>query len=155
MLVIVMALFFANATAAQYDSRCSKLAATLDQLRVKIATVEAELQSLCTPQSTAARRLDAPEPTRTALVIQPTQSIEATGYNASDAVNQPGRADGAHPESGRRRRAEQGDVHDTYAVECWAAGSAFSGGSRCNCLGEPAHPKLGSRRTIKILLASW
>ena len=118
--VVVMALLFANATAAQDDSRCSKLAATLDQLRVKIASVEAELRSLCTPQSNAARRLDAPEPTRTALVIQPTQSVEATGYNASDAVNQPGRADGAHAESGRRRRAEPVDVRATYAVECWA-----------------------------------
>ena len=153
--VIVIALFIANAAKAQTGSRCSELAVTLDQLRLEIASVEAELRSLCNPQSNEARRLGAPEPNRTALVIQPSQSIEATGDNTSDAVQQPGRADGAHAESGRRRRAGQGDIHATYAVECWAAGSAFLHDARCNCLGEPAHPKLGSRRTIKILLASW
>ena len=152
--VIAIALFLANAAAAQDGSRCSELAVTLDQLRVKIASVEAELGSLCTPRSNETRRQGAPEPTRTALVIQPTQLIAATGYNASAVQQQPRRADGAHAESGRRR-AGQTDVHATYGVECWAAGSAFSNGSRCNCLGKPAHPELGSRRTIKILLASW
>ena len=155
MSVIVIALFIANAAKAQTGSRCSELAVTLDQLRLEIASVEAELWSLCNPQSNEARRLGAHEPNRTALMIQPTQSIEATGYNASNAVNQPGRANGAHPESGGRRRAGKGGVHATYAVECWAAGSAFLHDARCNCLGEPAHPKLGSRRTIKILLPSW
>ncbi len=151
--VVVIALFLANAALAQDadGSRCPELAATLNQLRLKIASVEAELGSLCTPRrgprSNETRQLGAPEPTRTALVTQPTQLIEAAGYNSSDAMNQP---DAAHAESGRRRR-----TGTTYAVECWAAGSAFSNGSRCNCLGEPAHPKLGSRRTIKILLASW
>jgi hypothetical protein len=150
--VVVIALFLANAAVAQDadGSRCPELAVTLNQLRLKIASVEAELGSLCIPRSNETRQLGAPEPTRTALVTQPTQLIEAAGYNSSDAVSQPDRGDGAHAESGRRRRAGT-----TYAVECWAAGSAFSNGSRCNCLGEPAHPKLGSRRTIKILLASW
>jgi hypothetical protein len=116
--------------------------------------VEAELRTLCTPRSNETRRLSAPEPTRTALVIQPTHLIRATGYNAS-AAQQPRRANGTRAESGRRR-AGQGDVlATTYAVDCWAAVSAFSNGSKCNCLGKPAHPKLGSRRTIRILLASW
>jgi hypothetical protein len=153
--VIAIALFLANTAAAQDGARCSELAVTLDRLRVKIASVEAELGSLCTPRSNETRRLGAPEPTRTALVTQPTQLIEAAGYNSSDAVNQPVRGDGAYAESGGRRRAGKGGVHATYAVECWAAGSAFFNGSRCNCLGEPAHPKLGSRRTIKILIPSW
>ena len=155
--VVVIALFLANAAVAQDadGSRCPELAATLNQLRLKIASVEAELGSLCTPRrgprSNETRQLGAPEPTRTALVTQPTQLIEAAGYNSSDAVNQPVRGDGAHAESGGRRCAGKGGVHATYAVECWAAGSAFSNDSRCNCLGEPAHPKLGSRRTIEIL----
>jgi hypothetical protein len=42
----------------------------------------------------------------------------------------------------------------SYAVECWAPRSAFSN-PRCNCLGEMAHPKLNSRRTINIVVGSW
>ena len=50
----------------------------------------------------------------------------------------------------RRRR----DVHATYAVDCWAPNSAFVDPS-CNCLGEAAHPKLGSRPTIVVVVGGW
>jgi hypothetical protein len=46
------------------------------------------------------------------------------------------------------------DVGRVYATHCWEAGSAFADRS-CNCFGEPAHPKLYSRRTIKIVVGSW
>ena len=46
------------------------------------------------------------------------------------------------------------DVGHVYATHCWEAGSAFADRS-CNCFGEPAHPKLDSRRAIKIVVGSW
>jgi hypothetical protein len=54
----------------------------------------------------------------------------------------------ARPE---RRRL---DDRLSYAVPCWAPGSAFADPA-CNCLGEAAHPKLGSRPTIKVVVGSW
>jgi hypothetical protein len=50
-----------------------------------------------------------------------------------------------------RRRV---DDRISYAVHCWAPGSAFVDPS-CNCLGEAAHAQLGSRPTIKVLVGSW
>jgi hypothetical protein len=50
------------------------------------------------------------------------------------------------------RRAE--DANHQYAVQCWGTRSAFTDRT-CNCLGEAAHPKLGSRPTIKIVVGSW
>ena len=41
-----------------------------------------------------------------------------------------------------------------YAVHCWSPNSTFTDPS-CNCLGEAAHPKLGSRPTIRIIVGSW
>jgi hypothetical protein len=52
--------------------------------------------------------------------------------------------------SSARRR---GDEH-AFSAHCWAPGSAFADPS-CNCLGEPAHPNLGSRPTIKVCIGSW
>jgi hypothetical protein len=50
------------------------------------------------------------------------------------------------------RRAE--DANHQYAVHCWGTRSAFTDRA-CNCLGEAAHSKLGSRPTIKIVVGSW
>jgi hypothetical protein len=52
--------------------------------------------------------------------------------------------------SSERRR---GDEH-AFSAHCWAPGSAFADPS-CNCLGESAHPNLGSRPTIKVCIGSW
>ncbi len=41
-----------------------------------------------------------------------------------------------------------------YAVHCWAQNSSFTD-PLCNCLGEGAHPKLGYRRTIGIIVGGW
>ena len=43
---------------------------------------------------------------------------------------------------------------EVYAAHCWAPNSSFTDPS-CNCLGEGAHPKLGYRSTIKIIVGSW
>jgi hypothetical protein len=63
-----------------------------------------------------------------------------------------------HAKSSPSRRASQRaqlQHHgNQYAVQCWAARSAFADPS-CNCLSEPAHPKLGLRRTIRIVVGSW
>ena len=50
-----------------------------------------------------------------------------------------------------RRRVDDGL---SYAAHCWAPGRAFSD-PKCNCLGEDAHPKLGSRPTVKIVIGGW
>ena len=47
-----------------------------------------------------------------------------------------------------------------YAEHCWAAGSAFTDGAGCNCLGfgskPPEKPPWPDSRTpVKIVLASW
>jgi hypothetical protein len=54
-------------------------------------------------------------------------------------------------EAPARRRVDDGL---SYAAHCWAPGSAFSD-PKCNCLGEDAHPKLGSRPTVKIVIGGW
>jgi hypothetical protein len=47
-----------------------------------------------------------------------------------------------------------GKEAEAYAVHCWAPNSTFTDPS-CNCLGEAARSKLGSRRTIRIIIGSW
>ena len=51
-------------------------------------------------------------------------------------------------------KAEPTDDNIVYAVECWEALSAFANPA-CNCLGRPAHPKLGSRPTLTVVVGSW
>ncbi len=58
------------------------------------------------------------------------------------------------PEHAEQPARRSGEDRRVYATHCWAAGSAFADPS-CNCLGEPAHPKLSSRRTIKIVVGGW
>ncbi len=50
-----------------------------------------------------------------------------------------------------RRRA---DDRLSYAVDCWMPRSTSTDAS-CNCLAEAAHPELGSRRTVNVVVASW
>ena len=59
-------------------------------------------------------------------------------------------ANAQHAPAARRRV----DNRLSYAVHCWAPRSALADPS-CNCLGEAAHPKLGSRRTIRVIVGSW
>jgi len=61
------------------------------------------------------------------------------------------RATPTHHGPAARRR---GGGHLEYAVHCWAPGSAFADPA-CNCLGEAAHPQLGSRPTIRVVVGSW
>ncbi len=46
------------------------------------------------------------------------------------------------------------DDKAVYGVECWEAGSVFADPA-CSCLGGPAHPKLGSRPTVRVIVGSW
>ena len=62
-----------------------------------------------------------------------------------------GTADEAVGAKPARRR---GNGAEAYAVHCWAPNSSFTDPS-CNCIGEGAHPKLGYRRTIRIIVGSW
>ena len=41
-----------------------------------------------------------------------------------------------------------------YAEKCWAPSSAFAQPT-CNCFGESAHPMLGARRPIAVIIADW
>ena len=50
-----------------------------------------------------------------------------------------------------RRRA---DDRLLYAVDCWTPRSTLTDAS-CNCLAEVAHPELGSRRTVNVVVGSW
>ena len=59
-------------------------------------------------------------------------------------------ADTLHAAPARKRLDDQ----SAYAVRCWAARSAFSDPA-CNCLGEAAHPKLGSRHIVKVVVGGW
>ena len=67
-------------------------------------------------------------------------AFSAFGITVSDA------------ESPSARRG--GDSYREYAAHCWAPSSAFADPS-CNCLGQAVHPKLGSRRTINVIVGGW
>ncbi len=68
-------------------------------------------------------------------------AFSAFGITVSDAEQSP---------SARRG----GDSYREYAAHCWAPSSAFADPS-CNCLGQAVHPKLGSRRTINVIVGGW
>jgi hypothetical protein len=50
--------------------------------------------------------------------------------------------------------SRRADDRLSYAVDCWMPRSAFTNAS-CNCLAEAAHPKLGARRTVNVVVGSW
>ncbi len=147
--VAVCILATSEANAAM-ENDCSKLQAQLDRLRLEIAAVKAELGSRCSLRNESEGSDGVLEPTKIPREPTPTQPLAA--IHATPAMQQTTRpvpADAEHVRPARRSGDEQ-----QYAVHCWTAGSAFADSS-CNCLGEPAHPKLGSRRTIRIIVGSW
>ena len=128
--------------ATENDGACSKLQAKIDRLYLEIALVKAELGSHCRARNESEARIISEgvgQLTKPEFVDVPIQQS-----------TQPVLAGVKHAKPTRRRR---GDA-ERYAVHCWAAGSAFADPS-CNCLGEPPHPLLGSRRTTRIVVGSW
>jgi hypothetical protein len=105
---------------------CSELSERRDRLH-------AEIERLRCYERTNQTDVGAPP-----LLALPSRSSSGT---ADEAV-------GAAP---ARRRGKEVEV---YAVHCWAPNSSFTDPS-CNCLGEGAHPKLGYRRTIGIIVGGW
>ena len=99
---------------------------------------------MCAAQGAKAAREPAGRVGVAPLVAVPSQSTDG----AAGQQIPPPNAVHAHP----ARRSE--DDSRLYTTHCWAPGSAFTDPS-CNCLGELAHPKLGSRRTIKIVVGGW
>jgi hypothetical protein len=105
--------------------------------------VEAELVQLCTERSD-----------RTDVGVPPLSAVprsQSPGGTADPATDMQQIAPQIAQRVPARRRGKDEMV---YAAHCWAPNSTFTDPS-CNCLGEPAHPKLGSRRTIKIIVPSW
>jgi hypothetical protein len=160
--LLVAASIFPVSVAAKADPKpaggsvavCSELCERRDRLRAEIARlhaetalVEAELVLLCTERSNQTDVGLAP-----LLAVPRSQSPGGTADQAT-AVHQ------IAPQTAQLARAlwparRSGKDEIAYAVHCWAPNSTFTDPS-CNCLREAAHPKLGSRRTIKILLPSW
>ena len=86
------------------------------------------------------------------LSYPPFEMTDPQGKPAGvSVVPSSGTADEAVGATPARRRGEGAEA---YAVHCWAPNSSFTDPS-CNCLGEGAHPKLGYRRTIRIIAGSW
>jgi hypothetical protein len=131
------------ALCSELSERRDRLHAEIARLHAETALVEAELVLLCTERS---NETDVGLPPLFAL---PSHSSAGTADQAI-ALHQ------IAPQSAQRaapaRRGGKDEI--AYSVHCWAPKSTFTDPA-CNCLGEPAHPKLGSRPTIKILLPSW
>ena len=156
---------------ANVAGHCSELSARRDRLHAEItrrhaeitrrhaeaAIVEAELGRLCAPLAT--KHTVVGFPPLSALPNQstgaPADEVASTQQLVLQSVSpKPNRlkAELAPP---ARRSEETHSAHQrVYAVQCWAAMSAFTDPS-CNCLGGAAPLKLGSRPTIKIVVGSW
>jgi hypothetical protein len=131
------------AACSELSARRGRLHAEIARLHAETALVEAELVLLCTERSDQTD-VDVPP-----LLALPSQS---SGGTADQATGMQQIAPQIAPRAASARRRGKDEI--TYAVHCWAPNSTFTDPS-CNCLGEPAHSKLGSRRTIKILVPSW
>jgi hypothetical protein len=145
----VTIVFLANAAyqpSAENDfSVCNELHAKLERLHSEITSVRAELASHCSLQSHGVAGGFSMPP----LPSPPSHS------NISAAGEAGGEQTIAHDDTIRRPARRSGDRSgDQYSTQCWAPGSAFVDPS-CNCLGQPAHPMLGSRRTVKVVVGSW
>jgi hypothetical protein len=82
------------------------------------------------------------------LLAKPSQSPGGTADQATGMQQ-------IAPQIAQRTPARRsGKDEIAYAAHCWAPNSTFTDPS-CNCLGEAAHPKLGSRPTIRIIIGSW
>jgi len=123
--------------------RRDRLHAEIARLRVETALVEAELVLLfCTEHS---NQTDVGRPPLLAL---PGQSPGGTADQTTGMQH-------IAPQTAQlvpARRSGKDEI--AYAAHCWAPNSTFNDPS-CNCLGEAAHPKLGERRTITIIVGSW
>ena len=130
------------ALCSELSERRDRLHAEIARLHAETAVVEAELALLCTERS---NQTDVGQPP---LLTLPSHSSAGTADQAIALHQIAQSAQRAAP----ARRVGKDEI--AYSVHCWAPNSTFTDPA-CNCLGEPAHPKLGSRRTIKILLPSW
>ena len=156
--LLVAAAIFPLSVAAKVDPEpagesvavCSELSERRDRLHAEIARlhseralVEAELVLLCNERS---NQTDVGLPP---LLAVPSSLSPGGTADQATAVHQIALRT-AQLAPARRK----GKDKIAYAVHCWAPNSTFMDPS-CNCLREAAHPKLGSKRTIKILLPSW
>ena len=131
------------AACSELSERRGRLHAEIARLHAETALVEAELLLLCTERS---NQTDVGLPPLLAL---PSESPGGTSDQATGMQQiAPQTAQRAAP---ARRR---GKDEMSYAVHCCAPNSSFTD-PLCNCLGEAAHPKLGSRPTIRIIVGSW
>ena len=131
------------AACSELSERRDLLHAEIARLHAETALVEAELVQLCTERSD-----------RTDVGVPPLLAVprsQSPGGTADPATGMQQIAPQIAQRVPARRRGKDEMV---YATHCWAPNSTFTDPS-CNCLGEPAHSKLGSRRTIKILVPSW
>jgi hypothetical protein len=132
------------AVCSELSERRDRLHAEIARLHAETALVEAELVLLCNERS---NRTDVGLPPL--LAVPSSQSPGGTAADQATAVHQ------IAPQTAQLAPARRrGKDKIAYAVHCWAPNSTFTDPS-CNCLGESAHPQLGSRRTIRILLPSW
>ena len=131
------------AACSELSERRDRLHAEIARLHAETALVEAELVLLCTERS---NQTDVGAPP---LLTVPSESPGETADQAT------GMQQIAH-QTARRAVPARGSGKDeiAYAVHCWAPNSTFTDPS-CNCFGEAAHPKLGSRPTIGIIVGSW
>ena len=130
------------AACSERSARRVRLHAEIARLRVETALVEAELVLLCTERSI---QTDVGLPL---LLAKPRQSPGGTAYQTTGMQQ-------IAPKPAQRvlaRRSGKDEI--AYAAHCWAPNSTFTDPS-CNCLGEAAHPKLGSRPTIRVVIGSW
>jgi uncharacterized small protein (DUF1192 family) len=129
------------AACSELSERRGRLHAEIARLHAETALVEAELALLCTERS---NQTDVGLPPLLALPSQsPGGTHETTGMQQ------------IAPQTAQRVPARRsGKIEIAYAAHCWAPNSTFTDPS-CNCLGEAAHPKLGSRPTIRIVVGSW
>ena len=130
------------AACSDLRARRDRLHAEITRLHVETALVEAELVLLCTERT---NQTDVGLPPLLAL---PSQSPGGTADQIT-GMQQIAPQNAQLVPAGRSGKDEI-----AYAVHCWAPNSTFSDPS-CNCLGEAAHPKLGSRPTIRVVIGSW
>jgi hypothetical protein len=149
-LILVVAFFVKTSCQSSTESDifiCSQLNAKLSRLHAEIASVRAELASLCSLPSDRAVMGGMAVEVSMPLPSPPTRS-SATADDAG------GRQPTTHETTERFGPVRRSGEPLQYATQCWAPGSTFADPS-CNCLGKPAHPRLGSRRTVKVIVASW
>jgi hypothetical protein len=133
-------------------AQCSRLAERRDRLHAEIERLHAET-AMINAELRDCEEGDQFIPPIAALPrVQPSHSTGVAADDPGLLGTEPAapQADTEHRPPARRG----GNSNGVYAVDCWAASSAFIDSS-CNCLGEAAHPKLSSRPTIKIAVGGW